>query len=79
MICARNGVEAYLVEYGRWVMTDAYLLAGQLILRTSAERYDEPFGTQAQVRVTRVEHWFDPARDYGTLIVLPGDWEGDFL
>lgn len=76
MQCERNGVEAYLAEYGRWVMTDAYLLGGTLILRTTGQRYDEPQRDGPQVRVKRIEHWFDDHRSFGTMIVLAGEWEG---
>lgn len=77
MIATKNGVVAELAEYGCTINTDAYMLGDVLILRTSANRaYGALSMPESNIIVNRIEHWFDERKDYGTMIVLPGDWEG---
>lgn len=77
MIPVRNGVVATLSQYGCWVRADAYALAGTLYLRTNPQRSFDTREEGPHVIIYEIEHWFDEAEHYGTLIALPGNWEGD--
>lgn len=78
MICTCNGVEAELVEYGDSRQTDAYILPDDtLILRTTAMAFPTTGYDGPRVTVYRIHHWFDACKDFGVMVVLPGDWNAN--